>query len=163
MDTLLLNMSFEPLDLCNWKKTMKLVLTEKVDIVETNGRKINGKYDLPSVIRLKRYIRLPYKSIPLTKNNILYRDNFRCQYCGSKEDLTIDHIVPKSKGGTHTWVNVVTACIKCNGKKDSKSLNQTNLKLIKKPIEPRNIKEYRLLKRLKRKTLKKEWSIYLGN
>jgi 5-methylcytosine-specific restriction endonuclease McrA len=75
-------------------------------------------FPMPSVIRLNRYVNAPYKGVNLTRQNIFKRDNFECQYCGTRRDLTIDHVVPRAKGGLDSWLNLVTACKRCNAKKE---------------------------------------------
>jgi len=160
METLLLNASFQPLDLCNWKRVMTLLSKDKIEVVETNGRKINNKIDLPSVIRLKKFVFIPFTSVPITRLNVMHRDNYTCQYCGSNKNLTIDHVKPKSKGGTHTWDNVVAACVRCNTLKDNKELKDTNFKLKKVPKEPKSSERYKIAKKLKSKELKENWDKY---
>lgn len=162
MIVLLLNASYEPLSVCTWKRAMKLVFNDKVDVIETNGKIINGEIPLPSVIKLKKYIRVPDKRISLSKSNILHRDNYKCQYCGSEFDLTIDHIIPKSMGGKHEWTNVVTACIKCNLKKSNKSLEQSGLSLLREPEIPKFGNKFTIMKKIKSKNHNdKIWNKYI--
>lgn len=99
----------------------------------------SGTYPLPSVIALYRYVKMPVLNAQPTKKNIMRRDSFRCQYCGViliEEDQTIDHIVPRAKGGRHEWKNVVAACRKCNTKKADKLLEQSGLHLQSTPYVP---------------------------
>jgi 5-methylcytosine-specific restriction endonuclease McrA len=119
---LVLNQSYEPVTVCSSQKAMTMLFLTKAEMVATNDgkvvRTINKSYPLPSVIRLSKYIRVPYKRIVLTRRNILRRDNNQCQYCGSKKNpLTIDHIIPKSRGGEDSWENLVAACVKCKQQK----------------------------------------------
>lgn len=94
----------------------------------------------PSIIRLENYVRVHYKRVMLSRKNILRRDNHKCQYCGRSDlPLTIDHVIPKSKGGQDTWENLVAACIKCNNKKGDRTLEEANMKLIRKPFRPSHI------------------------
>lgn len=116
----------------------------KVDIVSSNARKTirstRREYPFPSVIRLKGYVNLPYKKIILTRKNILRRDGHKCGYCGRSDlPLTIDHIIPKSKGGSDSWENLVSACLPCNNKKGDRSLDEANLKLKINPYTPNHI------------------------
>lgn len=91
---------------------------------------------IPEVIRLRQYVKVPYKKkIPVTSKSVLKRDNHTCGYCGKKA-TTIDHIRPKSKGGKHTWTNVVAACVKCNSKKSDIQLSTLGWELRIKPYEP---------------------------
>jgi len=115
------------------------MLLEKVDVLKAQDDLILGVsavLEVPSVVRLKYYVRRPWTDIPLTRQNIHLRDNHRCQYCGSNEHLTIDHVIPKKDGGGFTWDNVVTACFKCNNKKGDRSLVESGLILQNKPRKP---------------------------
>ena len=92
---------------------------------------------LPSIVRLVRYIHIPRKRVELTRKNILKRDKFRCQYCGRTQNaLTIDHIIPKTKGGADSWGNLVCACVKCNNKKGNRTPEQANMRLLHQPKKP---------------------------
>ncbi len=94
----------------------------------------------PSVIRLARYIKIPFKKIELSRRNILKRDGYRCQYCGVKShELTIDHIIPKSRGGNDSWDNLVSACKECNNKKADRTPEEAGISLFKKPRRPHHI------------------------
>ncbi len=117
---------------------MKADMVEKRDGIVV--RSINKSFPCPSVIRLSAYIKVPYKKIELSRKNIHRRDNYRCQYCGSRStELTIDHIVPKSRGGIDSWENLVTACISCNNKKGSRTPDEAKMKLINLPSRPHHI------------------------
>lgn len=101
---------------------------------------IDKAYPVPSVIRLNRYIRIPYKKIDLSRKNIMRRDGYRCQYCGCKtKELTLDHIIPKSRGGADTWDNLTTACKKCNNKKGNRTPEEAGMKLLNPPSRPNHI------------------------
>ena len=137
---LLLNQSYQPLMILGAKRAIILSFTDKVEVVERYSdqiRSINLSILLPSVIRLKDYVSFSKKKIPLTRKNILKRDNHICQYCNNKSGfMTIDHIVPKDKGGRDLWENLVAACVSCNTKKGNKLLKDTNMLLLKKPKAP---------------------------
>ena len=137
---LVLNQSYEPLMVIGAKRALILILSDKVDSLADYREKINSAYlsiPLPSVIRLKEYARIRRKEIVLSRKNILKRDNHTCQYCGnSNGQLTIDHIIPKHKGGKDTWKNLVTSCNKCNRKKGNLSIDELNMRLMKKPVKP---------------------------
>lgn len=116
MKTLVLNRSYLPLFIASYRKAVKLYFLDKADIVETYDevlRSPSTQIEIPSVIKLKDYNKVVYYNVPLTKRNIYIRDNYRCGYTGKKiknrEDLSIDHIIPKSKGGPTNWTNLVTA------------------------------------------------------
>ncbi len=98
------------------------------------------EYAWPSVIRLNSYVRVPYRKILLTRKNILKRDGHKCAYCGRGDvTLTIDHIIPKSRGGEDTWENLAAACTKCNNLKGDRSINEANMQLRIKPYTPNHI------------------------
>ena len=115
---LLLNQSYQPLMTLNAKRAIILSFTEKVDILERYSDKVysvNLTISLPSVIRLKNYVHIKHKQLPLNRKNLLKRDSNTCQYCNINEGfMTIDHIIPKDKGGDESWLNLVTACKYCN-------------------------------------------------
>lgn len=121
-----------------------LLFKTKAEIVANNNGKVissvNSKIPIPSIIRLSRYIHIPKKKIELSRKNILRRDNFQCQYCGiTSNNLTIDHIIPKSRGGTDSWDNLVAACNSCNNKKGNQTPEEAGLKLLHKPRKPNHI------------------------
>ena len=140
---LVLNQGYEPLMVINAKRAIVLVIKEKVKMLEKYNesiRSVRASFDLPSVIRLNFYVHLRYKDIILNRRNILKRDNFTCQYCVRKlhsSELTIDHIVPKSRGGKSNWTNCVIACNKCNSKKGSNLISEIGFKLMRKPFKPK--------------------------
>lgn len=126
---LVLNASYEPINLTNWKRAVILVLKEKAQVLSAR------------VIRLINYIKIPidqFRNIRPSRDMIYRRDKHKCQYCGSTKGLTIDHVIPKSKGGQDTWDNLVVACSICNTKKSDKLLEQTGMKLQKIPKAPYN-------------------------
>ena len=129
---LLLNQSYQPLMTLGAKRAIILSFTEKVEVLERYAdqvRSINLSIFIPSVIRLKDYVKFNKKRIPLSRKNILKRDNYICQYCDSKSNfMTIDHIIPKDKGGRDLWENLVAACVPCNTKKGNKLLKDINMK-----------------------------------
>jgi 5-methylcytosine-specific restriction endonuclease McrA len=109
----------------------------KAEQIEHNGKLIYTNLPVPTVIRLRSYVKIPYKEISLSRRNLLHRDNYTCQYCGDRRhDLTIDHIVPRSKGGTDSWENVVAACLKCNVKKGDRTPKEANMVMNTTPRRP---------------------------
>jgi 5-methylcytosine-specific restriction endonuclease McrA len=137
---LLLNQNYEPMTVVSAQKALILVYLEKVEIVEKRDRLVRSprvSIPLPSIIRLIRFIHVPRKRVELTRRNILKRDQFRCQYCGTSHGLlTIDHVIPRTKGGTDSWDNLVCACVRCNTKKGGRTPEQINMKLLQKPKRP---------------------------
>lgn len=138
---LVLNASYEPLRFCSARRAIVLVMKGKAVEIERDGhffRSPSGTINLPVVIRLMRYIVLPAtREVAFSKRNVFKRDNYSCQYCGATgQDLTLDHIVPRSVGGLTTWENVVVACQSCNLKKGNRPLVKTSLRLLRKPEKP---------------------------
>jgi len=126
---LVLNSSYEPINITNWRRAIVLLLKEKAQLLSDR------------VIRLLNYVKLPLSKIMSMKpsRSMIYkRDNNTCQYCGATKHLTIDHVIPKSKGGGEGWENLVVACSTCNTKKGDKLLEHTNMKLSKIPKAPYN-------------------------
>ena len=134
---LVLNASYEPLNLTSWRRAVVLLLKGKAERLEHAGTHVCPEFPLPSVIRLRYYVRVPYKEIPLTRRNILERDARTCQYCNYKGDrLTLDHVVPRAQGGMDRWDNLVTACIRCNVRKGSRTPQEASMELKRPPRRP---------------------------
>ncbi|MEK9767324.1 MAG: HNH endonuclease [Betaproteobacteria bacterium] len=143
-----LNSTYEYLDIVPSKRALLLCLQDKAQMLCDHDILIRSQkitFKLPSLITVKRYISRGYahrKSAILTRQNLLLRDDYTCQYCGStREDLkgqvlTKDHVIPKAKGGKDTWSNLVTACHSCNNKKGNFLLEDTDMSLLKKPYTP---------------------------
>jgi 5-methylcytosine-specific restriction endonuclease McrA len=139
---LVLNSTYEAINICTAKRALVMIMTGKADRVEDSFEEIHSaqlSLYRPEVIKLRRFIRLPYRPIPYCRKNILLRDDYRCQYCGkmySAEHLTLDHVVPVSKGGKDGWTNIVTACKKCNHRKGNQFLEETGMTLLHRPSKP---------------------------
>ena len=139
---LLLNITYEPLRIINWKKAITLLLLGKVEVLEEYSREIRSvsfTIKLPSVVRLLRMVKRPKSPVKFSRQNIYARDRYRCQYCGRKfpsEELTYDHVIPRSRGGKTEWENIVTCCVDCNRRKGGKTPDEAGMKLIKKPVKP---------------------------
>lgn len=140
---LLLNITYEPLRIINWKKAITLLILGKIEVLEEYGRDIHSvtfTIKLPSVVRLLMMVRRPKNQIRFSRQNIYARDKYKCQYCGRKlpgEDLSYDHVVPKSRGGKTLWNNIVTSCMECNRKKGGRTPKEANMRLIRKPSKPK--------------------------
>ena len=142
--TLLLNATYEPLKVVDWRKAMTLLCQGKVEVVSEYDREIRSvsvTFRLPSVIRLLRYITITRRmdDVPFSRANIYARDGHRCQYCGHElpvADLTFDHVVPVSQGGRKDWENIVTACIPCNRRKGGRTPAQAGMHVIRPPCRP---------------------------
>lgn len=139
---LVLNATFEPLSLVSVRRAVILLLREKAELVEATERMLNStsrSLPEPLVIRLNRYVRLPHRNVPATRTAVMLRDAYTCQYCGlspGRHELTVDHIVPRSRGGDHSWSNLVTACKVCNHKKGNLLPEEAMMTLRRKPFEP---------------------------
>ena len=139
---LVLNQDYEPLNVTNLPRAFRLVFGEKAEVLEYNHQMIRTprtEFRAPSVIRLQHRIRRPRPRVKLSRREVFVRDRHTCQYCGRiAHDLTLDHIVPRHRGGTHTWDNLVAACKGCNHRKGSKTLDEARMRLVRAPFEPRS-------------------------
>ena len=137
---LVLNLDHYPVAVVPVQKAMVLLLLEKANLLTTYAqleiRTVTRSYDYPAVIRLSQYKNIPYKGVLLNRANLFRRDRGQCQYCGSTKQLTVDHVIPRSKGGKTSWTNLVTACNRCNVGKGDKSLEQAGLTLKVAPFVP---------------------------
>ncbi len=140
MKALVLNASYEPLSVVPVRRAVVLVLHNRADVVASNGkvwRSERVNLASPSVIRLRKFVTVPYaRRVPLNRRAVFLRDQHRCQYCNRIAE-NIDHVIPKTLGGTHTWENVVASCRRCNTKKGGRTPSQAGLVLQKTPRAPR--------------------------
>ena len=137
---LVLNQDYQAISLCEPNRALVLIILKKAELVADDVsqrfRSVNKEFKFPSVIRLFNYYHVPYRKVALTRHNIFKRDNNRCVYCGSTDKLTIDHLIPKSQGGGYSWLNLVTACYKCNSRKGNLSPEQAGMNMRRKPYRP---------------------------
>ena len=138
---LVLNGNYEPLNVCSTRRALAMLVLGKANVVE-NGRgevhSASGAYPRPSVIRLSYVVHRPRPRVRLNKREVFRRDEYRCAYCGQRAtNLTIDHVVPRHRGGDHSWDNLVTACAACNRRKGGRTPEEANLRLLRQPYEPR--------------------------
>ncbi len=135
---LVLNASYEPLNITTWRRAMVMMLKGKAEsLEEDSSRMIRSDIMLPTVIRLRQFVRVPFRELPLTRRNILHRDSHSCQYCGYIGDkLSIDHVIPRSRNGTDSWENVTTACFSCNIQKGNRTPQEANMPLKSRPHRP---------------------------
>lgn len=158
---LLLNASYEPLNICSWRRAVVLLLKGKATQVEHHTDYVYKEMPAPSVIRLLYYIKSPYKSIPLSRKNLMHRDHYTCQYCGKKgHDLTIDHIQPRSRGGKDEWENCAVACHQCNTKKGNRTPDEAHMPLRKKPVRPVNFLSFEISKQSRDVKVYEDWVKY---
>jgi 5-methylcytosine-specific restriction endonuclease McrA len=159
---LILNANFEPLSVISTRRALGLLVAGKAEML-ANGRgyvrTVRLSYPRPSVIRLGYMIHRPRPRVRLSKREIFRRDCFTCQYCGARAGrMTIDHIIPRHRGGEHSWDNLVTACPSCNLKKGGRTLAEAHLSLQRHPHEPRATVEY-MFGNLQHKN--EDWLTYL--
>jgi len=139
---IVLNADYTFLNVVNWQRAICLIVKEKVEVLKYTDKVISNAektltMKIPAVIKLIKAIRSLYRNrVPFSKRNVMVRDGFVCGYCGSKETLTIDHILPVSRGGKSTFENCVTACKKCNSKKGDCTPSEAHMFLKKKPYAP---------------------------
>ncbi|WP_234736376.1 HNH endonuclease [Tellurirhabdus bombi] len=137
---LVLNQDYSALSICSVPKAFLLVYLNKAELVAESEsyvlRTVRSEYPSPTVIRLHRYVHLPYKGVMLNRQNIFKRDGHRCMYCGTTEELTLDHVLPKSRGGKTNWDNLVSACKRCNSRKGDLTPEEANMRMHHKPFKP---------------------------
>lgn len=159
---LVLNQNYQAIGICSVERAFVLIFLQKAemltDVPSLRLRSINSDFCFPSIIRLFRYVSIPYKKVNLSRHNIFKRDQLRCVYCGSKDNLTIDHVVPKSTGGRDTWDNLVTACQKCNSKKGSMTPEEAGMALKYQPFRPSFVM---FLSNFTGGTIREDWKPYL--
>jgi len=158
---LVLNATFEPLCIVSSRRALLLVLATKAELVHDTGRRFRSErmeVPEPSVVRLARYVHVPYeRAVAVNRRTVFARDAHRCQYCGSAAE-SIDHVVPRSRGGRHAWDNVVAACRRCNTRKEDRLPHEAGLVLRTKPAPPRQ----RLWLLALCGGAREEWVPYLG-
>lgn len=139
---LVLNQNYEPLNVCNVRRAFVLVDRGKAEVLEHGLgylRSANASFPLPSVIRLIYMIKRPRPQMRLSRREIFNRDRYTCQYCGKRghRDLTLDHVVPRHRGGRHSWENLVTACKTCNHRKAGRTPQEARMALLREPYQPK--------------------------
>ncbi len=161
---LLLNATYEPLTALPVRRAVVLLVCDKADSVHEDplGQVVHSagcSVPVPSVIRLRHYVRVPYRArIPMTRAALMHRDRFRCAYCGDRAE-TIDHVIPRSRGGGHSWENCVACCAPCNHRKADRLLSELGWSL-RVPLAPPKGQHWRLLAATKE--LDPTWLRYLG-
>ena len=152
MSVLLLNASYEPLAIIPQRRAMSLMMRERVDAATSEGitiRGVSGSLTIPSVMRLRRYINVPRRGARWSRKAVLQRDGYRCIYCGleaggrlkgsiiNRGDFTVDHIIPRSRGGRSTWSNTACACPACNNRKADRTPHEAGMAMLWEPKTPR--------------------------
>ena len=158
-----LDSSYRPIEIVDALEALVLCLIGKAQAIENYAKEVHSvseTFTLPAVIVLNRYVKFNFKVIGVSRKDIIIRDQNKCQYCGNEfptDKLTLDHILPKSKGGKNTWMNLVAACKKCNQKKGDRTPEQANMKLINKPVKPK----YSILRSVSKNQISDLWKNYL--
>ncbi len=141
---LILNQNYEPMSVINVKKAVVLLYLGKAELVEAmDGRRVRSvsmSMPFPSIVRLGVFVKVPFKKIILSRKNILRRDGHRCQFCGRADvPLTVDHVIPISRGGEDSWENLVCACVGCNNRKGDRTPDEARMPLRRKPMRPNHV------------------------
>ncbi len=159
---LVLNQDYRALTTCNAEKAFILVFLNKAELVAEDGSKaintIANRFPMPSIIRLFQYVNLPYRGVILSRQNVFKRDSGRCQYCGSTRDLTLDHVLPRSRNGKTSWDNLITACKGCNSRKGDRTPQEAQMPLRYAPYKP----SFLMFLRDFSGKIDKDWEPYLG-
>lgn len=158
---LVLNANYSPMTICTAKRAISLYFLNKIDVLSNYDDKINSpslSLNLPSVIKIKTYIKNNNMAVEISRKNILARDGYRCQYCGiQSKALTVDHVIPKFRNGLDSWENLVAACKNCNQTKGEKTPEEAKMPLLKKPKRPNRIHYFQRLVKKKQA----DWRPYL--
>ncbi|MEB3184856.1 MAG: HNH endonuclease [Cyanobacteriota bacterium] len=159
---LVLNASYEPLNITTWRRAMVMLLKGKAEGLEHDpSRLLREGCLLPTVIRLRQFVRVPYRQMPLTRRNLFQRDGHRCQYCGSVDErLSIDHVIPRSRGGDDVWENVTTACLPCNVRKGNRTPREAGMPLARQPHRPPSSMSFEAIRHI-RSGRNQEWAKYV--
>ncbi|MCD6451660.1 MAG: HNH endonuclease [Acidobacteria bacterium] len=142
--TLVLNSSYQPINVINWRRAITMLFLNKVEVIEEYDREVRSvslSLRVPSVLRVINFIpeKRIRKRLKLTRTNVFIRDRYRCQYCGKEfpaSELTLDHVIPLTRGGDHSWENLVTACKGCNNRKGARTPSEAGMKLLREPRVP---------------------------
>ena len=163
LPVLVLNQNYQPLTVCRARRALVLMFEGKAEMLENGSGSIHSTtatFELPSVIKLDYFIKRPYRTRRMTRFEIFHRDNYTCQYCGKQSrPLTLDHVIPRYRGGQHTWENVVSACGMCNRHKAGRTPQEARMKLLRKPAVPRDGHLFRVPGHYVQ--LREEWHKYL--
>lgn len=163
--TLVLNQSYEPLEIVSWKQAITLLFQGKCEVIEEYAQDIRSAYlviKIPAVVRLLNKIRRHKKPVKFSRVNIYGRDDYKCQYCAKRckiDDLTYDHVLPRSQGGKTTWTNIASCCADCNTKKGGRTPEQAKMRLLKKPVQPVDVPA--LVIQVSREKAPEAWRDYL--
>lgn len=166
MDTLVLNANYDVMKIVKWQKAITWIFLGKVDVIEEYGEYVNSpsiKLKKPAVVRFNRMIKAKYKVPRFSREHIYARDRYTCLYCGVKltySQLTLDHIIPRSRGGKSTWTNCASCCIGCNVRKANKTPKEANMELLLQPYHPNPNEAFLLSLRAKLDNAPEIWKNY---
>lgn len=165
--TLLLDNGYQPLSVIGWQRALLLDFSDRIDVVEyyedVHVRSPSRSFALPAVVRLRQYLRRVPRTLPYSRRNVLVRDEGTCQYCGRQPawgKLTVDHVMPRSRGGGSSWDNVVTACGPCNSIKGDRTPEEAAMPLLRAPRRPALFRQGRLAVRIE--DVPEQWQMYLA-
>lgn len=147
MHTLVLDMGYQPINAVPFTKALTYIAKGKVDVLEQYEQQIHPDWQMPAVVRLTHWITPHRQRVRFSRQNVLIRDRWRCQYCGERKEtheLTFDHVVPRSRGGRTEWENIVLACQECNAKKANYTPGEAAMRLRKRPTRPTWLPEYNM-------------------
>jgi 5-methylcytosine-specific restriction endonuclease McrA len=163
---LVLNQNHEPLNITSARRAVTLLLLGKAETIESDSKVVRSEHlelKLPSVVRLAYYVKRPVPQLKLARKSILARDRHTCQYCGRKESpMTIDHVIPRNRGGKTDWDNVVCCCLKCNSKKGDRLPHEVGLTLKRQPFRPKYV-PYINLSKFMAACKEQKWRAYLAS
>ncbi len=140
---LVLNQNYEPLNVCEWRRAIAMVYVGKAVVVERDTRVVRSpstEIEMPAVVKLAYQVKRPIPKLKLSRQNLLARDRYTCQYCGKRsKHLTVDHVIPRDRGGAHTWENLVACCVECNNKKRNRTPQEAGMRVLRRPTRPKFI------------------------
>lgn len=160
---LVLNHNFEPLNICGLRRGLVLVHLGKVEVIRYSDNVMHSaedEYLVPSVLRLHDQVKRPIPELKISRKSVLARDDFTCQYCGSKSNLTLDHVFPRHRGGETTWENMVCCCLRCNNRKGPRTPQEAGMRLPHPPRKPRYV-PFIAFPRFMSAIRRPEWSEFL--
>lgn len=164
MQVLVLNNAYQPINVTTLIRGFNLVFKGKAEILEHIAEKPiltdRKKYRRPTVIRLLRYVAVPFRKVHLSRQNIFRRDDYKCIYCnksGDAKSLTLDHVLPKSRGGANTWINLVSCCSSCNVTKGDKTPEEAGMIMSHEPFKPTYLYFVEKFKKVH-----ESWNVYVG-
>ena len=161
MRTLVLDQGYLPVNVVSWQRAMSYIARDRAAVLEEYDALVHAGVQMPAVVRLSRPVARHAQRVKFSRANVLARDRWRCQYCGQRfrgDELTYEHVVPRSQGGRTTWENIVMACVDCNRRKGSRTPAQAEMKLLRPPARPSWVPRYN--PRLQPREVPVEWRDY---